>query len=134
MGIENFCAFDARKVINKYRIESNIYVVGGYSTVPYAVVTKFPLGEIHTTFPGNVLISDELINSKEHTLRIPQLVSDNPMEIECPSCTKQWTGLHSKNLESDVAALPLAKYEGYRFISADNDSGSTTSSDFIGLC
>ena len=32
-------------VMSKYRIERNVYIVGGYSTHPYEPVTTFPLGK-----------------------------------------------------------------------------------------
>ena len=32
-------------VMSKYRIERNVYIVGGYSTHPYELVTTFPLGK-----------------------------------------------------------------------------------------
>ena len=34
-----------QSIIEKYKIESNIYIVGGYSTLPYEVVSKFPVGK-----------------------------------------------------------------------------------------
>ena len=68
---------------------------------------------------------DELLKSTEEKLRIPELVSDNPMEVECPSCRHQWAGLHqakvkARSITSSVAAIPIEKNEGYRCISDDN--------------
>ena len=62
----------------------------------------------------------DLLDSAEQRLRIPELISDNPMEIECPSCRRQYTGLHDHTNESSIASIPIEKYEGYRCVSDES--------------
>ena len=110
-----------KSIIEKYRIESNIYIVGGYSTLPYEVVSKFPVGKFGSSKTKFIISRlDDLLDSAEQRLRIPELVSDNPMEIECPSCRHQHTGLHDHCKESPIASIPIEKYEGYRCVSDDS--------------